>query len=327
MSRFAIACLALGLGCGRAQGVDDKELGNLVVAPSVSNEPIKVARAATEPAELSRALMQPFSAVVTALGPHRTEIMQVTIVDEAGKVTSELTESTVLELGKSDEGPTRSSAEGAAKVNDKGYHGTYGNTADYGREVIFDGTSLFLRPRYQRWHQRAPESPTEANEQRDKFYAPIAATWDLIAPAVELVDKGNADVAGRPGRKIEIRKSPKPAANPAEKLTQRKWREARVIEDVSGEVVLDAEKAVPLSVKLAGTISFMRDGRRFKMKITLDEKVTQRAPTAIAAPDKAEVVTTPERMREVDDRDSLLQGIAPPSRKQNTGSAAGSAAP
>jgi hypothetical protein len=98
-----------------------------------------------------------------------------------------------------------------------------------------------------------------------------------------------------------------------------------VIEDVSGEVVLDAEKAVPLSVKLTGTISFMRDGRRFKMKITLDEKVTQLTPTAIAAPAKAEVVTTPERMREVDDRDSLLQGIAPPSRKQNAGSAAGSA--
>ena len=62
MSRGAIACLAIagmGLGCGRAQGIDDKDLGNLVVAPAVSTEAIVVARAATEPAELSRALMQP----------------------------------------------------------------------------------------------------------------------------------------------------------------------------------------------------------------------------------------------------------------------------
>jgi hypothetical protein len=307
--RFAIACLALGLGCSRAQGVEDKELGNLVVAPAVSVEPIKTARAATEPAELSRALMQPFAQVVTALGPHRTEMTQATIVDEAGKVASDMTETTVIELG-----------------DKAAYHGTYGNTADYGREVIFDGTSLFLRPRYQRWHQRAPESPTEAAEQRDKFYAPIAATWELVAPAVELIDKGNADVAGRSGRKIEIRKAPRAAANPPEKLTQRKWREARVIEDVSGEVVLDADKAVPLSVKLAGTISFMRDGRRFKMKVTLESKVTAVTATAITAPDKTEVVATPERLREVDDRDKLLEGIAPPSRKQNDGSAAGSAA-
>jgi hypothetical protein len=308
MSRLAIACLAVGLGCGlgcgRAQGVDDKELGNLVIAPAEQIAPIKTTRAAAEPAEMSRAMMQPLTAVAAGLGPHRTEITQTTIVDEAGKVVSEMTESTTIELG------------------DKGaYHGSYGNTADYGREVIFDGASLFLRPRYQRWHQRAPESPTEAVEQRDKFYAPIAATWDLFAPAIELVDKGNADVAGRTGRKIEIHKAPKAAANPAEKLAQRKWREARVIEDVSGEVVLDAEKAVPLSVKLAGTISFMRDGRRFQMKVTLASTVTSTAATAISAPDKTEVVATPERLREVDDRDTLLQGIAPPSRKQNEGSA------
>jgi hypothetical protein len=303
MSRGAIACLAIagmGLGCGRAQGIDDKDLGNLVVAPAVSTEAIVVARAATEPAELSRALMQPFATVTTALGPHRTEMAQVTIVEEAAKVTSDMTETTVIELG------------------DKGaYHGTYGNTADYGREVIFDGTSLFLRPRYQRWHQRAPESPTEPDEQRDKFYAPIAATWELLAPAADVLDKGNTTFAGRNGRKVEIRKASKPAPNPPEKLTQRKWREARVIEDVSGEVILDAAKAVPLSVKLAGTISFMRDGRRFKMKVTLTSAVTSVAAAPITAPEKTEVVATPERMREVDDRDKLLEGIAPPSRKQN----------
>lgn len=307
MSRIAIACLALGLGCGRAQGVDDKELGNLVIAPAVSTDPITTTRAAAEPAELTRALMQPFSAVATQLGPHRTEMLQATTVGEGGTVVEELTETTVIELGES----------GA-------YHGTYGNTADYGREVIFDGTSLFLRPRYQRWHRRAPESPTEAVEQRDKFYAPIAATWDLFAPAVELIDRGNADVVGRSGRKIELRKAPKVGANPPEKLTQRKWREARVIEDVSGEVILDTEKAVPLSVKLAGTISFMRDGRRFKMKVTLDSKITSVTAAAITVPEKTDIIVTPERMREVDDRDKLLEGIAPPTRKQSDGSSAGS---
>ena len=309
MSRVAIACLALGLGCSRAQGIEDKDLGNLVVAPAATTAAIVATRAVSEPAELSRALAQPLTSVVAALGAHRTEMTQLTVVEEAGKVASELTETTVLELG------------------DKGaYHGAYGNTADYGREVISDGAMLYLRPRYQRWHHRAPESPTETVEQRDKFYAPIAATWELLAPAVELNDKGTATVAGRNGHKVEIRKAPKAVPNAAEKLVQRKWREARVIEAVSGEVILDAEKGVPLSVKLAGTISFMRDGRRFQMKVTLDAKVTGLEPWVVAVPDKTEVVTTPERLREVDDRDALLEGIAPPSRKQNQSpSEAGSA--
>ncbi len=86
---------------------------------------------------------------------------------------------------------------------------------------------------------------------------------------------------------------------------------------VSGEVILDAEKAVPLAVKLTGTISFMRDGRRFQMKVKLDAKVASLGATAIAAPDAAEVVATPERLREVDDRDKLLEGIAPPARRQS----------
>src|ERR1041384_5992626 len=144
MSRAAVACLTLLVSCGRAQGIADEDLGNLVVAPKEANTPIKAARAATDAAELARAIALPFA----TLGTGKLEITQTTVVDEAGKVTSDLTETTVLELG------------------DKGaFHGTYGNSADYGREVMFDGTSLFLRPRYQRWHQRAPESPTEAAEQ------------------------------------------------------------------------------------------------------------------------------------------------------------------
>ncbi len=300
MSRVAIACLAVGLGCGRAQGVDDKDLGNLVVAPAVSTEAIVVTRAATEPAELSRAMMQPYGAVSAALGAHRTEMTVVTRVEEAAQVTTDMTETTVLELGDKD-----------------AYHGTYGNTADYGREVIFDGASLFLRPRYQRWHQRAPESPTEAVEQRDKFYAPIAATWELIAPAVDVADKGATTFAGRNARKIELRQAAKAAPNPPEKLVQRKWREARVIHDVSGEVILDAERAIPLSVKLVGTIELMRDRRNFKMTVTLTSTVTKIGAAAITPPETAEVVATPERLREVDERDKLLEGIAPPSRKQS----------
>jgi hypothetical protein len=213
-------------------------------------------------------------------------------------------------------------------MGDRGaFKALYTNSADYGREAVYvpsaepkpgkiDG-KLYLRPRYQRWHGRAPETPEEPAQIRDSFFSPIAATWDLLAPAVELTDRGPVTFAGRAARKIEVKQSPTPAANPPETLTQRMWRASRSISDVVGEVTLDAESGMPLAVKLAGSVAFSRDGRRFTMKLELDAKVTSLAAVAVSAPSDTEAIATPERRREVDERDFLLDGIAPPIRKRD----------
>jgi hypothetical protein len=296
---FLIASLALA-ACGSSEGIPDDKLGTLVIAPKEKHDPIDVARAARDPNELGRALKLPYRDVVAALGPHTYTFKSTNTVDEAGKRVSDLSDETRLELGANN-----------------AFHGTYNNSADYGREAIFEGGKLYLRPRYQRFHGRAPETPDEPAQIRDAYFDSIAATWDLIAPAAELTDQGATTIAGRPGRKIAVKQAPSPRPNPTEPLTQRKWREKRMIEGVSGEVVLDAEKGVPLAVKLAGTISFSRDGRRFTMKLTLDAQLAAVGAVAIAAPPADQVVATPERLREVDDRDFLLQGIAPPLRKNS----------
>jgi hypothetical protein len=73
-------------------------------------------------------------------------------------------------------------------------------------------------------------------------------------------------------------------------------------------------------VKLAGAVGYTRDGVRRTMKLSVDAAITGiGTPVAIAAPDRAEVVATPERMREVDDRDFLLRNIAPPLRRKTDG--------
>lgn len=301
MIRRALATLSLAsaMACGRAQGVPDEELGGLVVDTKVPDKPIDLDLAAKDPAELSRALTRPYRAMVAALPPHTVIVQSKTTVEEAGKVTDELGESGSIALGEA----------GA-------FRGEYTNTADYGREVTFVSGTLYLRPRYQRWHRRAPETADEPAALRDSFVAPIAATWDLVAPAAELTDLGPIDLAGRRGRKIALKLAPAQAKNPPETLAQRKWRESRAIEELTGEVVLDADKGVPLSVKLTGTVGFTRDGRRFKLKVSLTSTVTAvGSAIAVTAPPDTEVVATPERLREVDDRDYLLQGIAPPIRK------------
>jgi hypothetical protein len=301
--RALLAILAL-VACGRSPGVPDEELGNLVIAPTQAAAPIDVARAAKDPAELGRALMRPYGDVVKALGAHTYTITTETTISEAGQQVSALADRTVIDLGEGDS-----------------FRGVYTNSADYGREVTFVTGMLYLRPRYQRWHGRAPESPEEPAAIRDSLFEGIAATWDLMAPAAELVDVGAAEVSGRAGRKIVVQLSPSPRPVPAEPLVQRAWRASRIIEAVAGEIILDADSGMPMSAKLEGIVSFMRDGRRFAMKLSVDGKATAiGSPVTIAAPPASEVVHTPERLREVDDRDYLLQGIAPPSRRNPDGS-------
>lgn len=294
--------------CGRAQGTPDRDLGDLVIAAPDRNGPVELVRAAKDPVELGRALARPYGLAVAALGRHTATVKLATTTTEPGGAATTLTESSTLELG-----------EGAS------FHGLYESSADLGREVIYvdapTGGGMFLRPRYQRWHGRAPESPEEPAHIRDSFVDATAATWDLIEPAAELTDRGATTVAGRAGRRIVITQAPKPAPNPPERPTQRKWRESRVIEGVGGEIVLDADSGVLLAAKLAGKVSFTRDGQRYSLTVQLESTVSGLGTAVpIVAPDPAEVVATPERLREVDDRDQLLQGLAPPIHKGPAGS-------
>jgi hypothetical protein len=317
-SRVPALALLATMACGRASGVSDEQLGNLVVEPKHGDPKIDVAKAASEPAELGRALTQPYARVLAALGPHSITIKTQTLVDEAGKQVSDLTDETTLENGE--------------KAT---FRAVYANTADYGRETIFVGGKLYLRPRYQRWHGRAPESADEPAEIRAAFYGAIPATWDLVGFGAELTDRGAVQVAGRAGRKIEIKASRGADKAPREPLAQRKWREGRSVEALTGTIVLDQDTGAPLSIDLDGKLGFSRDGRSFVMKVKLQATVTALKAVAITAPPEGEVVATPGRMREVDDRDYLLQGIAPPIRKNSDGTAvtpapapaAGSAAP
>lgn len=294
------------VACGRDKGVPDDRLGGLVVEPRPPAA-IDIDQAVKDPAELSRALALPYTTVVAALGPHAVTVDTRTVVEEGDKAVEDLSDRAVLELG----------ANGA-------FHGLYTNSADYGREAVFDPQSgrLYLRPRYQKWNGRAPEHADEPTQVRDGYAAGIAATWELVAPGAELTDKGPTQVAGRAGRKIAVKLAPAPRDNPRESVSQRRWRESRKVMALDGEITLDADKGVPLAAKLTGAIRFTRDdGRQFTMKLGLEAAVTKLGVTEIAAPPEGEVIAAPSRRPEVDERDFLLHGIAPPIHKNADGTA------
>src|SRR4051794_11895046 len=101
MIRSALATLSLAsaMACGRAQGVPDQELGGLVVDTKVPDKAIDLDLAAKDAAELSRALARPYRAMVAALPPHTVMIQSKTTVEEGGKVTDELGETSTISLG------------------------------------------------------------------------------------------------------------------------------------------------------------------------------------------------------------------------------------
>ncbi len=305
MIRPLFACVLVAASCGRSQGVPDRDLRGLVEIKDRGPQKVDVERATKDPDALSVALAAPHHVVTAALGLHSVTIATATHVSENGKPTTDLDDKTLIQVG------------------DKGaFYALYTNSADYGREAVFVGGKLYLRPRYQRWHERAPEAPDEPEQLEDQFAEPVAATWDLLAPGAELSDRGVVQIAGRAGRKIEVRSAAAQKKPPSEPLSQRAWRESRTIEGLTGEVILDAEKGVPLSVKLSGTVGFLRDGRRFAMQVSVQSDISEIGKVAdIAVPATEDVVATPERLREVDDRDFLLQGIAPPLRKNTDGTA------
>jgi len=273
----------------------------------LAEKAVSLDAAAKNPAELLRALNEPLRVGKGALGPHKITSTNSNVITEGGNVIDKLDEQTAIEV-----------ADGGA------WHAVYSNTGDNGREGIFDGKKLFLRPRYMGWHGRAPNDADEPAQLLASYDQTIAANWDLLMPGAELSDQGVVQVAGHAARKIIAKLAPSPGTPPREPLPQRAWRMSRKVTALDAEFVFDADTARLLSAKVAGAIEFTRDNRQFKMQVTSARTADAvGTPIAIAAPPANEVVATPERAREADDRDALLEGIAPPTRRPTTPAVAG----
>lgn len=312
---LSAACAAAS-ACGGGGGIPDEELEGLVISPPDEPPPIDLDRAVADGRELGRALAVGHHAVRGKLGAHVAVITSRVEVTEgsAGEPVEQLSDETRLEVA----------ADGR-------YHARLDNSADYGREVIFDGQALYLRPRYAKWHRRPPNDEHEAGAILDQMYAVAGDYFDLVAHAAEVSDKGAEQVAGRAGRRVEIRLAPRPGTPPAQPLTQRTWRESVVVQALSGDAVLDAETALPLRARFSATVGFQRDGRSFTMSLEVGHELSAigagPAADALAVPAPEVVIATPERLREVDDRDQLLEGIAPPTRRGRAPAAAAPPAP
>lgn len=286
-------------GCSGGEGRADEDLGGLVHSKSEAPKPIDVAAASKEPEELGRAIAMSHQRVSKAIGPHRFAGTSSVKLTEAGKVVMDYSDTTSIVFD--------------AKGN---YHAKLDNSKEYGREVFFVDGTLYLRPRFGKFHRRAPAERSEPGKVRDDIFATLAANWELLHNRAELTARDTVQVSGRNGRKVEINSAPEAKDRPREKHEHRKWRESIKVAAVTGWVVIDSESGAPLRGKLEGKLSFQRDGRSFEMSVVVTHEINDigKAP-AVSAPPKDQTVDTHKRRYELEERDRLLRGIAPPAAK------------
>lgn len=310
----------LAPGCGEGEPEAPERFGGLLHGAKArpATVEVDVDRAARSAGELLRAARMPHRRAAALLGTH----------------VARATTSIDVTAGPGAQAPAQAPAGAAAPgdevermtvdalieyESDARFHVLVENSRDYGREVIMADDFLYLRPRYSRFHRRLPTDADEPARIRDDAFAELGAHLELVRAGIEVHDQGPVTHAGRPARRIEIRKAAKPGSPRPEPAAHRTWRETVVVEEAAGEIVLDHETGVPLSGTLRARVTARRDGQPLRMDMTIEQHIESiGGPVSIAPPAVGEWVPTPERSRELDERNALLEDIAQPARAAPT---------
>jgi hypothetical protein len=288
------------VACSRASGsaAHEGKRSPLLTADEPAVVQIDVDRAAKDPSEALRAATTPHHE--GKLGAHRFAGTTKLRVNANGAEVESLDEATSIEAD----------AKGA-------YHATYTNSRDYGREAFFTPSpaTMWLRPRYGKFHRRPPVGPDEPPRVADEIYGSFGAQLELCANALSVTDGGPTTIAGRAARKITLTLGKETPRAP-EKLPQRAWRDTIHVSAIDGEIDLDNETGALLGGRLAATLGYTRGGQAYEMKLEATHAVSDIGTAiAITPPGDDQSVDTPGRSHDFDDREELLDGLAPPAHR------------
>jgi hypothetical protein len=281
--RFLGTTLLLGAAaCARAETTTPA-----APAPEV----VDVGRAARDVGELQRAVGR------RVPGAHRIAGASHVVVSAEGKPLESLDEQTLVERD----------ARGVL-------HAVYTNSRDQGRELFAAGDTVWVRPRYGKFHRRPPAEPGEAERVASEVGGVFAAHLELVAAGIALRDAGAATAAGRPARRIVLGRGG--GARPrAAQAGPRAWRDSVSVEALEGEVLLDDATGALLLGRLAARASFVRDGRQLEMTLSSTHELQAVGDVTVLPPPDEHSSPTPTRSSEFEDREWLLSGLAAPARR------------
>ncbi len=288
---------------GDSKGRPDKDLGDLVLSPAKEVPSVNLSEVSEDHDALFKALSLSHGWVSSSLGPHRISGTSKVVVKQGGTLVEELEDTLFIDIDGEDR-----------------FVATLDNSKDYGRHAIYDGSSLYLRPRFGKYHARAPQTEEEAVEIRNQIFAGATDYLDLFRSQLEVSDKGQGNLEGRAVRLVALKLAPQPHKKRVpETTTQRMWRNSIQAQSLEGQVSFDTESGAALAIEFRGSVQYVRDKQSFVMTVEAKRSVVQIGhERVIAAPEKDLVLRIPARVSELAERDGLLQGIAPPARKAPT---------
>ncbi len=263
------AVLTAGVGaaaCGRAGAHSPAE-------DPVTDTPIDVARAATDSKEAARALLRRWRDSAAGMVPLSFAGSARSVLRDGDKVVASLDETFAIDA-----------EEGAA-------HAVVQNSRDAGRELFAQGGTVWVRPRYGKFHRRAPSSGDEVARALDDAYGTLAAQIALVADGMSVTDGGPAQgMGGRPGRRIVLRAA------------------GGKVQSLDGEAILDDKTGTVLTARLEARLA-LEGGRALEVRCLHELRPLA---AAVAVPGEDDAVATPMRSTDTEDREDLLRGLAPP---------------
>ncbi|MEM9492085.1 MAG: hypothetical protein AAGC55_23260, partial [Myxococcota bacterium] len=260
---------------------------------------IDLDRAASDARELLRALRMSHVRVGSVLGAHRIECTASVEVKAGAEVLDQLTVTTALDYADSGE-----------------FRGVLENSADYGREIIYTDGLLYLAPRYGLFHRRPPEHQDEPVELRDQLFGELAAHVEVLAGGLAVSAAAPAEHGGRSARTVTLAAAATQRPPSGTDRPGAAWRDSIRVTEASGTIALDSETGIPLHATVRGAAAASESGRALTVTVAVDYRVIRGGQAvAIAAPPGERWLDTPLRSREIDQRETLLRGIAPPRKR------------
>ncbi len=303
LSRICTLTLSIALiSCG-GEGTPDTALNGLVVSTNKSPVRLDLTRLTTDISEFTRSLSLRHSYVSKQIGAHTFLGRSRIELHQGDKEVAVLADETGIVLDKAGN-----------------YQASLKNSHDYGREAYFVDGTMYLRPRYGKFHRRPPTSTHEPTQVREEIFATLDAYWGLLAAGAAIEKVTTTTFSGRDAKLVTLGKATEPRKRPIEEDTSREWRNTIVVSNLAGEATLDNTTGIVLAADITGTITYTQEDKPFRMTIHIMHKLADFGQTpTVVAPAPEQTVSAYQYQREFKDRNTLLRGLTTANlKKQGT---------
>jgi hypothetical protein len=220
-------------------------------AMELADRTLSADEAARDVGALALALTSPYHGAFAALGAHR------------------LRDHAALRLVGDEEDEELAVDQEIAFAGPEELRARAQSSAGYARDVVIAGQAIYARPGHGPFHRRPPERSDEIRDLIDDLAASPGAYLAPLLPGAVIQRSRAVERFGRRALAIEL-----VTGDGRTRIDPITWGVDRaVVRAVRGEVVLDAETALPLAAEVSGELELVRGGRRLVLSVMLSREV------------------------------------------------------